>query len=251
MNPAEFVNIAHAEKDFWWYSGMRRILFQLLDPLVKDRAIQTVLEAGCGTGYNAGTLQQRYGWRTFPLDLDMEGLRYGKRQGVSRLIQGDVARLPFRSESFQAVLSLDVIVHFPRGEENGPLAEFSRVLAPGGLLVLRVSALDILRSRHSQFAHERQRFTAKRLMRAVTSQGIRVLRCTYANSLLFPVALTKFRVWEPLLRRPPQSGVRPVDGRLNRLLEMPLDAESRWLGAGLNLPVGQSLILIGERGPHP
>ena len=247
MNPAEFMNIAQAEEGFWWYSGMRRIVFGLLDPLAKSRTIRTVLEAGCGTGYNAWALQRRYGWEVVPLDLGMDGLRYGKRLGLSELIQGDVAALPFRSESFQAVVSLDVIVHFPRGEENRALAEFARVLAPGGLLVLRVSALDVLRSRHSQFAHERQRFTSKRLIRAVTAQGIRVLRCTYANSVLFPVALAKFRVWEPLLRRPPQSGVLSVDRRLNRLLEAPLAAESRWLSAGLNLPLGQSLILIGER----
>jgi hypothetical protein len=113
--------------------------------------------------------------------------------------------------------------------------------------VVRAAALDVLRSRHSQFACERQRFTAKRLARAVSEHGIRVLRCTYANTLLFPVALAKFRVWEPLLHRVPQSGVRPVSAWLNGLLELPLNAESRWLSTGLDLPLGQSLILIGEK----
>jgi hypothetical protein len=65
----------------------------------------------------------------------------------------------------------------------------------------------MLRSRHSQFAFERQRFTRRRLMGSVTGAGVRVLRCTYVNSLLLPVALAKFRVWEPLLRKPPASGV--------------------------------------------
>ena len=250
MNPAEFVNIAHTERDFWWYTGMRRILFTLLDPLVRGRKIKSVLEAGCGTGYNASALREHYGWEMYGLDLEMEGLRYGRPLGLANLIQADIASLPFRSETFQAVVSLDVIVHFPLGEEHKPLAEFSRVLAPGGLLVLRVAALDILRSRHSQFAHERQRFTAKRLVRAVTREGVRVLRCTYANSVLLPVALAKFRVWEPLLRRPPQSGVLPVGRRLNRLLQAPLAAEDRWLSKGRNLPLGQSLILIGERQTH-
>lgn len=247
MNPAEFANIAAAERDFWWYRGMRRALFGVLDPLVEHRNIGTVLEAGCGTGYNAIALEQRYGWRTYPLDLEMEGLRHAKALGLAALTQGDIAALPFCSGAFDAVLSLDVIVHFPRGEESRALAEFSRVLAPRGLLVLRVSALDILRSRHSQFACERQRFTWKRLAAAVSKSGIRVLRCTYANTLLLPVALAKFRVWEPLLRRAPQSGVQPVSAWLNRLLALPLAAESRWLRAGFNMPLGQSLILIGEK----
>ena len=32
MNPAEFANIAKSEKHFWWYRGMRTILFRLVDP---------------------------------------------------------------------------------------------------------------------------------------------------------------------------------------------------------------------------
>ena len=247
MNPAEFANIARAEEDFWWYRGMRRILSRMLDPVAGRRTVHNVLEAGCGTGYNARLLEQRYPWRVFPLDLQMEGLQYGRSHGLQRLVQGDVAALPFRTAVFDAVLSLDVIVHFPRGEENRPIAEFCRVLVPGGLLVLRVSALDILRSRHSQFATERQRFTIKRLAELVSRHGIRVLRCTYANALLVPVALAKFRIWEPLTRRPPESGVQPVSGWLNRMLMLPLAAESWWLGKGLNFPAGQSLILIGEK----
>jgi hypothetical protein len=123
----------------------------------------------------------------------------------------------------------------------------ARVLSPGGLLVLRASALDILRSRHSEFIHERQRFTRMRLASAIRSAGIRVLRCTYANTLLLPVALAKFRLWEPLLRRPPASGVHPLPAWVDRPLYGCLCAESAWLGRGWNLPAGQSLLLIGEK----
>ncbi len=247
MNPAEFANIAQAEENFWWYRGMRRILFGALDPWVRNRSIGRALEAGCGTGFDALHLQRRYGWRLFPLDLESEGLRYVRSHGLERATQGDVAALPFRDGAFDLVSSLDVIVHFPRGEEHRAVAEFARVLAPGGLLVLRVSALDILRSRHSQFTCERQRFTRSRLSRLVSRQGIRVLRCTYLNTLLLPVALAKFRIWEPLMRQPPRSGVEPVSGWLNRLLLFPLACESAWIGAGWNFPAGQSLLLIGEK----
>jgi len=70
---------------------------------------------------------------------------------------------------------------------------------------------------------------------------------TYANSLLLPVALAKFRIWEPLLRKPPASGLAPIPGWLNRLLEWPLRIEAGILAMGLNLLLGQSLILIGEK----
>src|SRR5215467_13516809 len=241
MNPAEFANIARAEQDFWWYRGMRRILFRLLDPIVEKRAFHRVLEAGCGTGHFAQAMGARYGLGIFPVDLGWEGLRYGKRLGVDRLAQADIAALPFASGAFDLALSLDVLVHFPRGDEERPMRELARVLAPGGLLVLRVSALDALRSRHSQFAHERQRFTRSRLRSLAKRHGLEILRCTYANALLAPVALARFRIWEPLLRAQPRSGVQPVCAWLDRALFMPLEWESRWIGSGRDLPLGQSL----------
>jgi SAM-dependent methyltransferase len=230
MNPAEFANIARAEQDFWWYRGMRQILFRLLDPIVEQRPFHRVLEAGCGTGHFAQAIASRYRLRVFPVDLGWEGLRHGKLLGVDRLAQADIAALPFASGAFDLALSLDVIVHFPHGEEDRPMRELARVLAPDGLLVVRVSALDALRSRHSQFAHERQRFTRFRL-----------------RSLVAPVAFAKFRICEPLLRSKPQSGVQPVSAWLNRALYTPLEWESRWIGSGRNLPLGQSLILLARK----
>jgi hypothetical protein len=105
----------------------------------------------------------------------------------------------------------------------------------------------MLRSRHGEFAHERQRFTRRRLMGLFAGAGIRVLRCSYSNSLLMPIALLKFRLWEPLLRKPAESGVQMVAPWLDRLLYAPLAMEAAWLGAGHNLPAGQSLVLIGEK----
>ena len=58
-----------------------------------------------------------------------------------------------------------------------------------------------------------------------------MLRCTYVNSLLLPVALAKFRLWEPLLRKPPESGIQPISRWLDRALYTPLAVEAAWTGA--------------------
>ncbi|HUS08395.1 MAG TPA: class I SAM-dependent methyltransferase [Bryobacteraceae bacterium] len=247
MNPAEFANIANAEQHLWWYRGMNRILFRLLDPIARQHSFHRVLEAGCGTGYLSKLLHERYRWPMVPVDLGREGLALARDMGVPRLAQADIAALPFADAAFDAVVSMDVLVHFPRGQEGRAMSEMARVLAKGGLFAIRVSALDVLRSRHSQFAHERQRFTRGRLRALAESSGIRVERCTYANTLLLPVALAKFRIVEPLLRKAPASGVEPVHPLLDAVLHAPLALEAGWLGRGRNLPVGQSLILIGRR----
>jgi|SRR6185369_6333599 SAM-dependent methyltransferase len=247
MNPAEFANIRQSEEDFWWYRGMRSILFRMLDPHLAGRRMGSALEAGCGTGYFTQLLQRERGWPVIPLDFSGDGLHHARELGVGNPVQGDIRCLPFGDDAFDLVLSLDVLAHLPRGEELRAARELVRVARRGGLVVVRTSALDILRSRHGAFAFERQRFTRRRLMELFAGSGIRVLRCSYLNTLLMPIALLKFRVWEPLLRKAPESGVQPVARWLDRLLFAPLAVEAAYLGAGRNLPAGQSLLLIGEK----
>jgi SAM-dependent methyltransferase len=167
--------------------------------------------------------------------------------GVERAVQADAAEMPFGDAAFDLVLSIDVLAHLPHGMELAVAREMARVLAPGGLILVRTSALDILRSRHSEFAHERQRFTRRRLTALFEGTGLKVVRCTYANSLLMPVALAKFRLWEPLQRGPATTGLEPPAPWLNRILYAPLAAEAAWIGCGGGFPAGQSLLLVGRK----
>jgi hypothetical protein len=105
----------------------------------------------------------------------------------------------------------------------------------------------MLRSRHSVYTCERQRFTHARLVSVASAAGIRPLRCSYANALLFPVALFKFRVWETLLASRPSSGVTPVPRWLDVLLHVPLAFEAAAIGVGINFPIGQSLLFAGMK----
>jgi hypothetical protein len=145
------------------------------------------------------------------------------------------------------VVSVDVLAHLPRSQEQAAARELVRVVAPGGVLAVRTAALDMLRSRHSAFVFESQRFTRRRLVELFTTAGLGVRRCTYVNSLLLPAALVKFRIWEPLRRQSPASGIQPVPRWLDRVLHGALAAEAEWLGAGRDFPLGQSLVLIGEK----
>lgn len=248
MNPAEFQNIAAAEEQMWWFRGMRRILSAVLDDELRRRRIDgPVLEGGCGTGYQSLLLNRQFGLRMHSIDLSERGLRYARGRGLRLLAQADLAALPYPDETFSAAFALDVLAHFALGDEARPIAEMARVLKRGGLLVLRASAFDLLRSRHSQFVDEKQRFSERRLRDAVEREGFRILRSTYANSVLLPVAFLKFRVWEPLTNTPPASGVALGPAWLEALLERPLQLEAWFIRHGVNLPVGQSIVLLAEK----
>jgi SAM-dependent methyltransferase len=244
MNPAEFPNIAAAEEYLWWYRGMREILFQQLDAYA--RAGQRVLDAGCGTGALAEQVAARYRWRVTAVDENPAALTWLTRRAVPA-VQGDITCLPLAAGCCDAVLSMDVLIHLAPGAEERAMAEFARVTQPGGLLVVRVAALDWLRSRHSIFIDEKQRFTRGRLLGLAERTGWRPLRCTYLNSLALPLAAFKFRVWEPLFDRAPRSGVSAPPDWLNRALLGGLRLECGWLARGRSLPLGQSLLLLAER----
>lgn len=247
MNPFEFACLAAAEERMWWFRGMRRILFMLLDREAGGRAIRRVAEIGCGTGYLARQLERRYGWDVTALDLEAEGLRHGRAAGMRRLVQGDMRRLPFAPASFDALLAMDSLVHLPPGSEREAFAEFARVVRRGGLLVVRAAAFRWLRSRHSEWVGERQRVTLKAMKEWAGEAGFRTVRATYANTLLLPVALAKFRIVEPLLKARPASGVKVGPKWLEGPLYSALWLESEWLKRGGRLPAGQSAILVAER----
>src|SRR5690242_10820865 len=139
MNPAEFANIRASEEHFWWYRGMRAILFRFLEPHLKGRTITQALEAGCGTGYFSQILQKERGWPVVPLDYSGEGLGYARRLGVARPVRGDIRALPFADAVFDLTFAIDVIAHLPHGEEHDAAREIARVTRRGGLVLVRTS----------------------------------------------------------------------------------------------------------------
>ena len=250
MTPEELHNIYQAESDFWWYEGMRAITWALLDGLLPP-GLTCGLDAGCGTGMNALEFERRYGIRMSGVDLARLGIEYCRKRDLARTAVASVLDLPFGDSSFDFVSSMDVFPVLPPGGDEQALREYRRVLRPGGWLVLRVAAFRTLRSRHSQYVAERHRYRAGELLRKLAAADFRVVRWTYANSLLSPVAWLKFRIWENLTRQEPRSGVaETLPPWLNRLLLSALQSEAALIRSGFRLPFGQSL-LAAARKPDP
>jgi len=247
INPAEMANIDRTEETMWWFRGMREMTFALLDPVIRQWGPRRVLEAGCGVGHFANALKQRYAVDVVAMDLETEAIRYCRQRRAPHPVQASVVDLPFADAAFDLVANMDVLAHFSGGEERKPFSELVRVLRPGGWLILRTAALDIFTSRHSKFVWERQRMTRGLLHGLARDNRLSIRRLTYANFFLTPVAFLKFRVYEPLTRRPPATGVHPVHPLLDRLLYLPLRLERRWLSRGWSFPWGQSLFLLAQK----
>ncbi|MFC9094429.1 MULTISPECIES: class I SAM-dependent methyltransferase [unclassified Streptomyces] len=98
-----------------------------------------VLDAGCGTGRALTPLRAAVGASGVVLGADLTPamLEAAVRAGRDRdglLLLADVAALPVRTGSLDAVFAAGLIAHLPRPTEN--LRELARVVRPGGLLAL-------------------------------------------------------------------------------------------------------------------
>jgi ubiquinone/menaquinone biosynthesis C-methylase UbiE len=102
---------------------------------------QRILDCGCGFGGTIASLNERFS------NLQLVGLNIDDRQ-IARareqvkpqnnnqieFIQGNACELPFEDNSFDVVLAVECIFHFPSREQF--VREARRVLKPGGTLAI-------------------------------------------------------------------------------------------------------------------
>jgi ubiquinone/menaquinone biosynthesis C-methylase UbiE len=94
-----------------------------------------ILDAGCGTGLNLRHLPEG----STGVDINPRNIALlRKRLPNHTVIEADVEALPFEDGSFGTVLCTEVIEHIP--DPSAALAEYRRVLKPGGVLIGSVPA---------------------------------------------------------------------------------------------------------------
>ena len=259
MEPEEYASIYRLEQHHWWYRGMREVAEAWLDRYVQVRAATvrertedrrkdlSVLDAGCGTGGNLLALS-RFG-RVYGVDYSPLALRFCRERRLRDTARASVTHIPFRDARFDLVTSFEVLYHAAVADDVAAMREVYRVLVPGGSFLLRLPAFEFLRGAHDRTVHTRHRYTAPEVGEKLRRAGFEVLRLSYANSLLFPLAAAS-RVAQQATGRADRGGsdVRETTGWLNELLRLPLLLEARLLPL-MDLPVGLSVLALARRPP--
>lgn len=134
------------------YDAMATFQHEVCDRLaatLPDLTPQRMLDGGCGTGYGASLLCQRWpGALLVGCDLAPAMLRQAGARGVAPVC-GDLERLPFADGSFDLVWSSLALQWC---QPALAYAELQRVLAPGGLLVFATLGPGTLHELESAFA---------------------------------------------------------------------------------------------------
>jgi SAM-dependent methyltransferase len=116
---------------FVWRAGQQRRLEMIL-AAAGERLKGRVFVDGCGVGTYMEHLTPRAG---SVMGLDIEFARLTEaRQRAPRVVCGAGERLPFPSESFDLLLSHEVLEHVQ--DDAAAVREIVRVLRPGGRLAL-------------------------------------------------------------------------------------------------------------------
>ena len=237
---------AAVQRTHWWYVGRRRLLDRLLRDLRPTPAWR-ILDVGVGTGANLPVLESLNVGRIVGCDMSTTALAYSASISRTTLIRTDACRLPFQSDSFDALVAMDVIEHLDA--DVTALQEFARVLKPGGHLIATVPAFPALWGPQDIVAHHRRRYRRKELLARVQHAGLQVAADFHFNYLLFVpiwVARKLLLAFEVEVSSENQINTPLVNRLLTRIFLADVESAPR-----VRLPFGVSLCLVARNRTNP
>ncbi|MBI5426166.1 MAG: class I SAM-dependent methyltransferase [Opitutae bacterium] len=240
MHDDEYRKMADVEDVMWYYRALHRHVAAALRGVAEPDA--RILDAGCGTG---GLLRRLAAtsarWRLEGLDFSAIAVEAARVRTGLPVTLGSVTALPFADGQFDAVVSCDVVCQVPDG--RAALAEFRRVLKPGGALVLTMPAYRWMHSYHDRQVGNLWRCSRGELNELLRASGLRPTWSSYWNTTTFPLAVVRRKLF------PAPEGASDVflfPPAIERAFDVLMQLENVWLRTGSALPFGSSVIVVAR-----
>lgn len=133
LEPTGERTVPGVDDEAYWFAR-HRVVYTWVRDLLGDGA-RVVVDAGAGEGYGIDLLAEPRDRLAVGLELDAAVAHHAAvRYPRVRVVRANLAGLPLRSESCDAVVCLQVIEHLWSLRDF--LADCHRVLHPGGLLIV-------------------------------------------------------------------------------------------------------------------
>lgn len=240
------------EELHWWSRGMRGVCEKLLRSTRRFNNITRVLDIGCGTGISLPWLENaNLAGSVVQTDISQFAVRFCKKRGHQKVLLSAAEALPFKDNSFDLAISIDVVQHVNNDSLESSIKEAFRVLRPGGSLLIRTNVFR--RGYHPENTDTYRRFKREELKQLVENSGFSVERLTYANSIsailsFIPIPAIKRRI--PGESNHNDQGLHltlPDKMQIKDLIQSLLLKIEAFLVTWVNIPCGHSMLLMAKK----
>ena len=233
-----------AEATHFWFRGFRKFVSPILERLTARARDLRIVDCGCGTGHNLRLLHP-YG-RAIGFDVTLGGTRSAHKAGWP-VVQADITRIPLADCSVDMATAFDVLQCVEADE--AAVREMARIVRPGGVVVLTVAGLNVLRGDHAEVWREVRRYTPAHARRLVERAGLDAEHVAFLFASTFPLMLA-VRVSQRLTRpfRPlrADTDIAVPSAPVNAVLTALVNAEAA-LARVVWMPVGSSIVVVGRK----
>ncbi len=144
--PGPLVGLARAYlRCFGFPDVAGQVRFPAIVKLLRPQAGERILDAGSGKGIYSNSFGALLRAKPIGVELHPDRLREARRvaqdlQSGASFVEANLERLAFADASLDRAIGVEVLEHVP--DDEAAVAEFARVLRPGGTLVVSVPAPD-------------------------------------------------------------------------------------------------------------
>jgi SAM-dependent methyltransferase len=159
---------------------------EAIRPILEKDPRATVLEIGSSSGYFLAHL------RAFFPSARIVGSDYIRDVTVEAaalvptvpVVQMDIVNCPFADDSFDVAVALNVLEHIE--DDGAALRNLSRIIKPGGILVLEVPAGPHLYDFYDEHLKHFRRYRMAELRDAVQAAGLEIVRSSHLGAFIYP-----------------------------------------------------------------
>jgi SAM-dependent methyltransferase len=162
-----------------------------------------------------------------------------------KLIQLDASQMLFNNQ-FDTLGAFDVIEHI--SDDEKVLKNCYMALKPGGHIYITVPQFMFMWTSIDDMSHHKRRYSKHELICKTESAGFEILFCSSFVFTLFPLMLLSRLLFKKKLKSTSESKSELYPGKfVNAILSFLLKIDEYLIRAGISLPWGGSLVLVGQK----